>query len=86
MNCCRDEFQALDSSFSNGSEPYIRKGEGQHECQIITIIAFVRLKAALKNGEDCMHNVFHLCFRLYLIKRMASMLIDGIIFFEIVVS
>jgi len=33
-----------------------------------------------------MDNVFQLCFRLYLIKRMASMLIDGIIIFEIVVS
>ena len=50
------------------------------------ILAFVRLKAALKNGEDHMDDVFQLCFRLYLIKRMASMLIDGIIFFETVIS
>jgi len=33
-----------------------------------------------------MDHIFLLCFRLYLIKRMVLMLIDGIIFFEMVVS
>jgi hypothetical protein len=64
----------------------VRKGAGKSDCQVITILAFVKLKEAIKNGENHMDNAFLFCFRLYLIKRMALMLIDGIIFFEMVVS